>query len=84
VVNIVTGDKASLGLELAKHDAVDGIWAFGPLANAAALEKASAGNLKQTWTETAARDWSDDASSAGRELLGRATQVKNIWVPWGE
>ncbi|HVY21315.1 MAG TPA: aldehyde dehydrogenase family protein [Bauldia sp.] len=84
VVNIVTGDKASLGLELAKHDAVDAIWYFGTGEGAAAIEKASAGNLKQTWTETVARDWGDDATSAGRELLARATQVKNIWVPWGE
>jgi aldehyde dehydrogenase (NAD+) len=84
VVNIVTGDKASLGLELAKHDAVDAVWAFGPLAGPAEIEKASAGNLKQTWTETVARDWSDPAISAGREVLARATQVKNIWVPWGE
>jgi aldehyde dehydrogenase (NAD+) len=84
VVNIVTGDKASLGLELAKHDAVDAIWYFGGAEGAAAVERASAGNLKQTWTETVARDWSDDAVSAGRELLQRATQVKNIWVPWGE
>ena len=29
VVNIVTGDRRALGLELAKHDAVDAIWAFG-------------------------------------------------------
>jgi aldehyde dehydrogenase (NAD+) len=84
VVNIVTGDKAALGLELAKHDAVDAVWYFGNVEGAAAIEKASAGNLKQTWTETVARDWSDDAISGGREMLMRATQVKNIWVPWGE
>ncbi|MEJ0013835.1 MAG: aldehyde dehydrogenase family protein [Bauldia sp.] len=84
VVNIVTGDKAALGVELAKHDAVDAIWYFGNGEGAAAIEKASAGNLKQTWTETVARDWNDDAISAGREVLGHATQVKNIWVPWGE
>jgi aldehyde dehydrogenase (NAD+) len=84
VVNIVTGDKASLGLELAKHDAVDAIWYFGAADGAAAIERASAGNLKQTWSETVARDWSDDVVSAGREMLMRATQVKNIWVPWGE
>jgi aldehyde dehydrogenase (NAD+) len=84
VINIVTGDKASLGLELAKHDAVDAIWYFGSVEGAAPIEKASAGNLKQTWSETVARDWSDDATSAGREFLQRATQVKNIWVPWGE
>jgi len=84
VVNIVTGDKATLALELAKHDAVDAIWYFGAAETAAAVERASIGNLKQTWTETVARDWNDAAVSGSRELLRRATQVKNIWVPWGE
>jgi aldehyde dehydrogenase (NAD+) len=84
VVNIVTGDKRSLGLELAKHDAVDAIWYFGDAEGAAAVERASTGNLKQTWTETVARDWDDPAIGGGRELLGHATQVKNIWIPYGE
>jgi len=84
VVNIVTGDRMKLGLDLAKHDAVDALWSFGPRAMAEAYEKASTGNLKQTWCETVARDWSDDKISAGRDVLGRATQVKNIWVPYGE
>jgi aldehyde dehydrogenase (NAD+) len=84
VVNIVTGDRRKLGLDLAKHDAVDAIWAFGPRDMAEAFEKASAGNLKQTWCETVVRDWSDDRISAGRDVLARATQVKNIWVPYGE
>jgi aldehyde dehydrogenase (NAD+) len=84
VVNIVTGDKRALGLELAKHDAVDAIWYFGDVAGAAEVEKASAGNLKQTWTETVQRDWGDPAVSGGRDVLGHATQVKNIWIPYGE
>jgi len=84
VVNIVTGDKRTLAGELAKHDAVDAIWYFGDLAAAAEIERASAGNLKQCWTETVARDWSDPGSSGGREMLARATQVKNIWIPYGE
>ena len=84
VVNIVTGDRTKLGLELAKHDAVDALWSFGPRAMAEAFEKASTGNLKQTWCETVARDWTDDRISAGRDILGHATQVKNIWVPYGE
>jgi aldehyde dehydrogenase (NAD+) len=84
VVNIVTGDKRALGLELAKHDAVDAVWYFGDAEGAAAIERASAGNLKQTWTETVARDWGDPAVSGGREILGHATQVKNIWIPYGE
>jgi aldehyde dehydrogenase (NAD+) len=84
VVNIVTGDKGSLGLELAKHDAVDAIWYFGGVDGAGAVERASAGNLKQTWTETIVRDWSDPAIGGGPELMRRATQVKNIWIPYGE
>ncbi|MCP4379992.1 MAG: aldehyde dehydrogenase family protein, partial [Hyphomicrobiales bacterium] len=84
VVNIVTGDRLGLGLELAKHDAVDAIWAFGDRDMAAAFERASVGNLKQTWCETVARDWTDHRISGGREILGHATQVKNIWVPYGE
>jgi aldehyde dehydrogenase (NAD+) len=84
VVNIVTGDKRALGLELARHDAVDAIWYFGDRDGAATLEKASTGNLKQTWCETVVRDWYDPAVGGGRGLLGHATQVKNIWIPYGE
>ncbi|HET7714201.1 MAG TPA: aldehyde dehydrogenase family protein [Bauldia sp.] len=84
VVNIVTGDRMKLGLELAKHDAVDAIWSFGPRAMAEAFEKASTGNLKQTWCETVVRDWTDDRISAGRDTLAHATQVKNVWIPYGE
>jgi aldehyde dehydrogenase (NAD+) len=84
VVNIVTGDKRSLGLELARHDAVDAIWFFGDREVAAELEKASTGNLKQTWCETVARDWYDPAVGSGSDLLHHAIQVKNIWIPYGE
>ena len=84
VVNIVTGDKRALALELAKHDAVDALWYFGNQEGAAAVEKASAGNLKQTWCETVKRDWDDASVGGGRELLAHACQVKNIWIPYGE
>jgi aldehyde dehydrogenase (NAD+) len=43
---------------------------------------ASAGNLKPVWSG-GARDW-NSVGSQGREFLRRATQVKNIWVPYGE
>jgi len=29
-------------------------------------------------------DWNDDAAGRGRDYLRRATQVKNIWIPYGE
>ncbi|MHA1190397.1 MAG: aldehyde dehydrogenase family protein [Alphaproteobacteria bacterium] len=82
VVNIITGDQATLGVELAKHDAVDAIWHFGAASLATDIEFASAGNLKQTWTRTEPRNWF--ANGAGREELRHATQVKNIWIPYGE
>ncbi len=84
VVNIVTGDRDALALELARHEEVDGIWYFGSAQTAAGIEKASAGNLKQVWAETVRRDWFDTRNGEGREFLARATQVKNIWVPYGE
>ena len=30
------------------------------------------------------RDWNDARVSGGREILQHATQVKNIWIPYGE
>jgi aldehyde dehydrogenase (NAD+) len=84
VVNIVTGDRDALALELAKHEEVDAIWYFGPREAAGRIEKASAGNLKQVWAETVERDWLSPLQGEGREFLSRATQVKNIWVPYGE
>jgi aldehyde dehydrogenase (NAD+) len=84
VVNIITGDRDALALELAKHEEVDGVWYFGPKEAATRIEKASAGNLKQVWAETVQRDWLDPRLGEGREFLSRAVQVKNIWVPYGE
>ena len=84
VVNIVTGERDALAKTLAEHDDVDALWYFGTPAGAAMAEAASAGNLKQTWTEDgAARDWTGPEGQ-GREFLTRAVQVKNIWVPYGE
>ena len=84
VVNIVTGERDVLMKTLAEHDDVEAVWYFGTAAGAKMVEGASAGNLKQTWTEDgAARDWAG-ADGQGRQFLSRATQVKNIWVPYGE
>ncbi len=49
VANILTGDHAELAKTLAGHLDVDAVWSFGP-AEAAAVERESAGNLKRTWT----------------------------------
>ena len=85
VVNIVTGARDELVQVLADHDQVDALWYVGPREGCAMVERASTGNLKQTWTNHGkARAWFDPAQGEGPEFLGRATQVKNIWVPYGE
>jgi len=83
VINIVTGDGDALSRILAEHLDVDAVWYAGGAAGAKAVEEASAGNMKRTWIP-GARDWLDPRVSEGREFLRHATQVKNIWIPYGE
>jgi len=84
VVNVVTGDRDALAKVLAEHDDVDGIWYCGAAAGAKAVEFASAANMKRTWVMTRPRDWLDPRQGEGREFLRHASEVKNIWIPYGE
>ena len=82
VVNIVTGRRAELTEVLAGHDDVDAIWSFGSATESAEVERLSAANLKRTWVSYGEpRDWV--RNGGGPEFLLQATQVKNIWVPYG-
>jgi aldehyde dehydrogenase (NAD+) len=83
-VNVVAGDRGTLAQVLAEHLGVDGLWFFGDRAGAAAVELASAANLKRTWTVSRPRDWHDPVQAEGPHYLRQATQVKNIWIPYGE
>ena len=85
VVNIVTGYSSQLLKVLAEHDDVDAVWCFTDEASAFAAKSFSTGNLKQVFTnEGRAIDWFDVKQGEGRWFLQHATQVKNIWVPYGE
>jgi aldehyde dehydrogenase (NAD+) len=84
VVNIVTGGSATLAKTLAEHDGVDALWFAGDAATSTMVEKASIGNLKQTWTSRGLYyDLADKQKFEGEYFLRRATQVKNVWVPYG-
>jgi len=84
VVNVVTGDKDALAKVLAEHDDVDGLWYCGGAAGAKTVEFAAAANMKRTWVTTRARDWLDARQGEGREFMRHASEVKNIWIPYGE
>ena len=84
VVNIVTGGHAELAKTLAGHMDVDAVWSFASTDLAALIEGESAANLKRTWVNRGrARDWFG-AGGEGREFLRQATEVKTVWVPYGE
>jgi aldehyde dehydrogenase (NAD+) len=83
VINIVTGERDVLAKTLAEHDEIACHWYVGSAEGIAAVERASGGNLKATWCQQGGRDWfAPDAQ--GEAFLRHATQIKNIWVPYGE
>jgi aldehyde dehydrogenase (NAD+) len=82
-LNIITGRREDLLPALASHDDVAGLWYFaGMRADAALIEREASGNMKRTWIG-AVRDWTDERQAAGEEFLRHATEIKNIWVPYG-
>ncbi|MBV1895101.1 MAG: aldehyde dehydrogenase family protein [Rhodobacteraceae bacterium] len=82
VVNILTGPHGDLAPTLAKHLNVDAVWSFSSSDLSSTIEQASAGNLKRTWVNNGqTRDW---YVADSKTFLTAATEVKNIWVPYGE
>ena len=77
-INIVTGDRTELAKTLSEHDDVDAIWFAGSHEGQTAVQTASANNIKRTWVlpVTGALPLTED-------VLREATQVKNVWVPYG-
>jgi aldehyde dehydrogenase (NAD+) len=87
VVNIVTGQRDVLSIVLAEHDSVNSVWYHGSQEGGVTVERAIGdSNLKQSWVNCGkALDWTFMARRGMfTVLLPKATQVKNIWVPWGE
>ncbi|MGI1662467.1 aldehyde dehydrogenase family protein [Palleronia sp. KMU-117] len=84
VVNILTGIHAELAPQMAGHMALDAVWSFSSSDLSTVIEREAAGNLKRTWVNNGrARDWMG-AEGEGRAFLQAATEVKTIWVPYGE
>lgn len=85
VVNIVTGSPIELAKTLASHNDVDALWAFGSAELSTLVERLSVGNLKRTFVDYGkATNWLDREAAEGPAYLRRATDVKNIWIPYGE
>ena len=79
VVNIITGSHEELAPTLAKHLDVDAVWSFSSSDLSATIEKASAGNLKRTWVNNGTA-----MTPSTADYLAASTEIKNIWIPYGE
>ena len=85
VLNIVTGIQKELAEVLAKHDDVEAIWHFGSKEVSRMIEFESAENMKRTWVNHGkSRNWLQPHEEEVQLFLRHATQIKNIWVPYGE
>ncbi|MGH1458512.1 MAG: aldehyde dehydrogenase family protein [Paracoccaceae bacterium] len=81
-VNILTGVHSDLAAPMAAHMNIDAVWSYSSAPISAEIERASASNLKRTWVNNGhARDWRKTDSAA---FLAAATEVKTVWVPYGE
>jgi aldehyde dehydrogenase (NAD+) len=84
-LNIVTGSADELARTLASHSDIDAIWRHdGSAEGCAEVERLSAESLKRTWTSGGkGRDWFSPQQACGRAVLQHASQVKNVWIPYG-
>ena len=61
------------------------LWYFGTKEGSQMVEYESANNMKRTWVNYGKyRDWRNPQHGEGDYFLRQATQIKNIWVPYGE
>ena len=84
VVSILTGFHSELCTTLARHMNLDAIWSFSSKDLSETIEHGSALNLKRSWVNYGFdRDWMGD-SGEGNEFLNAATEIKTVWIPFGE
>ncbi len=82
VVNILTGQHADMAEPMARHMDIEAVWNFADPGHDKTVEHGAASNLKRSWVQNGqAVDWYAPDTHA---FLQAATEVKNIWVPYGE
>ena len=85
VVNIVTGNQELLSEVLARHYDIEGLWYWGSSAGSKMVEEQAAASMKRTWVNYGKyHDWQNVQQGQGEVFLRKATEIKNIWIPYGE
>lgn len=85
-VNILTAKENELNKTLSQHENIEGIWYFGAdSAQRSEIVKNTTSNIKRYWCpEEKYLDWTNASEEFLNEFLYQSTQVKNIWIPYGE
>ena len=85
-INILTTKDNELNKTLSQHENIEGIWYFGlNSSQKSAIINNTASNLKRYWCpEEKNIDWGNSSEQFLNEFLYQSTQVKNIWIPYGE
>jgi aldehyde dehydrogenase (NAD+) len=79
------GDQEVLAEVLAKHYDIEGMWYWGSRKGSKMVEQEAAATMKRTWVNYGLyHDWEDDEQGQGEAFLRKATEIKNIWIPYGE
>jgi len=85
-INILTTKENELNETLAQHENIHGIWAFSnDFKIRSSIIHDTVSNLKRFWCpKNNAIDWSNSSEHFLNEFLYEGSQVKNIWIPYGE
>lgn len=75
-VNILTGPQADLAPHLGAHMELEAVWCLSGAPLTEAVQARASSNIKRVW-QGAAQD--DHAS-----WLDAGTELKTIWIPYGE
>ena len=85
-INIVTAKENELNETLTQHENIDGIWIFSNNAKVrSSIIHGTVFNLKRYWCPKNNNiDWSNNDEEFLNQFLYEGSQVKNIWIPYGE
>ena len=85
-INILTSKQDSLNKIISEHESIDGVWLFSESDNERKkVINYSVSNLKRYWCPKAKNvDWLNNEEIFLNEFLYESTQIKNIWIPYGE